>query len=102
MVIALSSHVEQFILHFSLLLLLLGSIGFLVAKKWPRTGWLSALAIVGLLALKGRHFIPRSDWPAESRTAVWQMFATLVGAGAVALCLIFLDARRRSRLVRHN
>ena len=96
MEIALTSHVEQFILRLSALLVLLGGVGFLMARKWPRTRWLSAVALAGLVTLQARHFVPRPEWAAESRVAVWQMFATLLGAGVAALCLVFLGARRHS------
>jgi hypothetical protein len=96
MEIALSSHVEDFVLHFSILLVVLGAVGFLLARKWPRTRWASVPVIIGILAFQARHFIPRPEWAAESRAFVWQMLALLVGAGAAALCLIFLGARGRT------
>ena len=95
MEIALTSHVEQFILRLSPLLVLVGGVGFLVARRWPRSRWLSAVALAGLVTLQARHFVPPSEWAEESRTAVWHMLAILLGAGVAGLCLVFLGARRR-------
>jgi hypothetical protein len=96
--LALSSHASEIVVRHCIGALLLGTVGALLAARWPRTRWASVAIVLLWFAPTAWHFLPSATRTSQQNLVIFGELAAMILTGAVASALPFLISRRtRSR-----